>query len=86
MSPYYVQDGLSDPMRRRMDEYGALVKALAARRGAVFVDTQAAFDAALAGRDYTELAGDRVHPTPEGHRVLAGAFLRAIGVNPPSRP
>jgi lysophospholipase L1-like esterase len=79
MSPYYVQDERSDPMRRRMDEYGAIVKSLAARRDVIFVDVQAAFDAALAKRDYTMLAGDRVHPSREGHKVIAAAFLGAVG-------
>jgi lysophospholipase L1-like esterase len=86
MSPYLVDDRMTEPMRRRMDEYGALVKGLAAKHGALFVDTQKAFDAALAARPYTELAGDRVHPTAAGHAVLAGAFLLAIGISPPIRP
>jgi lysophospholipase L1-like esterase len=86
MSPYVVDERTGDPMRRRMDEYGALVKGLAAKLGAAFVDTQAAFDAALAGRDYTELAADRIHPTAAGHTVLAAAFLRAIDFSPPTRP
>jgi lysophospholipase L1-like esterase len=85
LAPYVVQDMRSDPMRRRMDEYGSIVRALAARHGALFVDAQAALDAALSGSDYTELAGDRVHPTPRGHRVLADAFLGAIGVTPRPR-
>jgi lysophospholipase L1-like esterase len=85
ISPFYVQDMRSDPLRRRMDEYGAIVKALAARRGALFVDAQAPLDAALAARDYTDLAGDRVHPTAEGHLILARAFLGAIGIPTPSR-
>lgn len=86
MSPYVVDDRMTEPMRRRMDEYGALVKALAARQRALFVDTQKAFDAALAARPFTELAADRVHPTPAGHTVLAAAFLQAIGFSPPTRP
>jgi lysophospholipase L1-like esterase len=86
MGPYYVQDMRSDPLRRRMDEYGAIVKALAARTGALFVDVQGVLDVALAGRDYTELAGDRVHPTPEGHKIIAAAFLRGVGLSLPPRP
>jgi lysophospholipase L1-like esterase len=86
MGPYYIEDRKTDPMRRRMDEYGALVKGIAAKHGVPFVDTQKAFDAALVGRSYMELAGDRVHPTAAGHKVLAAAFLQAIGLNPPTRP
>jgi lysophospholipase L1-like esterase len=77
MSPFYVQDLRTDPMRARMDEYGAIVRDLSERHGATFVDVQAAIDAALEWTDSTLIAGDRVHPTPEGHRILAQAFLAA---------
>jgi lysophospholipase L1-like esterase len=78
MSPFYVQTLRSDPMRRRMDEYTAIVRDIAGKYRAIFVDVQAAIDAALATTDYASIAGDRVHPTPEGHRVLARAFLRGV--------
>ncbi len=79
MTPYYVQDLRTDPMRRRMDEYGAIVRRLAADHGALLVDTQAALDRALERTEYVALAADRVHPTPAGHAVLARAFLDAVG-------
>jgi lysophospholipase L1-like esterase len=78
MSPFYVQAQRSDPLRRRMDEYGAIARKLAARHAALFVDVQAAFDAALVRLDFTAIAGDRVHPTEEGHRILAHAFLGVL--------
>jgi lysophospholipase L1-like esterase len=78
MSPFYVQDLRSDPMRARMDEYGAIVSDLAKKHGATFVDVQSAIDAALEWTDFTLIARDRVHPTPEGHRILARAFLGAV--------
>lgn len=79
LSPYYVQAARTDPLRSRMDEYGAIAKRVAGRHGAIFVDVQAALDKALASTDYAAIAGDRVHPTPLGHRLLAGALLGAIG-------
>jgi lysophospholipase L1-like esterase len=85
MSPYYVQDMRSDPMRRRMDEYGAIARGIASRHGTLFVDTQAALDDSMAGKDYTDIAGDRVHPTHAGHGVIARAFLRAVGFSPTTR-
>ncbi len=78
MSPFYVQDLRSDPMRARVDEYGAIVSELSRKHGAIFVDAQAAIDAALERAYYSIIAGDRVHPTPEGHRILARAFLGAV--------
>jgi lysophospholipase L1-like esterase len=79
MSPFFVQTLLTDAMRLRMDEYTAIVKTLATKYGVIFVDVQAAFDAALRKMDYSAIADDRVHPTPEGHRILARAFLGAVG-------
>jgi lysophospholipase L1-like esterase len=78
MSPFYVQDLRADAMRRRMDEYTAITRGLAATHGAIFVDVQAAFDGALATMPYASIAGDRIHPTPEGHRILARAFVDAV--------
>jgi lysophospholipase L1-like esterase len=78
MSPYYVQSLRTDPMRRRMDDYTGIVRELAAEHGAIFVDVQAAIDAALAAMDFGAIAGDRVHPTRAGHRILAEAFLGAL--------
>ncbi len=85
MTPYYVQRSRTDPMRRRMDEYGAIVRDLAARHGVVLVDTQAALDRALEQEGYESIAGDRVHPTPAGHAIIARAFLDSIGVSPDCR-
>jgi hypothetical protein len=62
-----------------------VVRDLAARHKALFADTQAAIDSALTRLDYKIVAPDRVHPTEIGHRVLAHAFLRAIGFKPQSR-
>jgi len=85
MTPYYVQSERRDIMRLQMDEYGRVVKDLAARHKALFADTQAAMDSVLARLDYKLIAADRVHPTEIGHSVLAHAFLRAVGFRPQSR-
>lgn len=79
MTPFYVQADRGDPMRARMDDYGAIVARLARRYDAVFVDTQAAFERQLTHEPYDALAADRVHPNAAGHFVLAHAFLGAIG-------
>ena len=78
MTPFYVEPNQSDPMRARMDRYGAAVKDIAARHNTLFVDTQAAFDAVLAHSAPPALAPDRVHPSQTGHMVLARAFLQAV--------
>jgi len=77
-TPFYIEPNRDDAMRRRMDEYGAVVKRLAHKHDAVFVDTQAAFDEVLKHYYAATLAWDRVHPTLTGHMVLARAFLSAL--------
>jgi lysophospholipase L1-like esterase len=85
-TPFYIEPNRSDPMRKRMDEYGEIVKALAARHDAIFVDTQAAFDQVLEYIYPATIAWDRVHPNHIGVAILAKAFLSAVGFDwqPPS--
>jgi lysophospholipase L1-like esterase len=78
MTPFYIEPNRRDAMRAQMDRYGAVVKKLAAKHGAIAVDTQAAFDRVLTGYYPATLAWDRVHPSPVGHMVLARAFLDAV--------
>ncbi len=78
MTPYLIEPDRSDPMRAKMDAYGAVVQDLAGRHGAILVDTQAAFDEVLTKLDPNSLAEDRVHPNLSGHMILARAFLKAI--------
>jgi lysophospholipase L1-like esterase len=77
-TPFFFEPHRADPMRARMDEYGAIVRRLAAKHGATFVDTQAAIDAVLAHVHPMSLAWDRIHPQPVGHMILARAFLGAF--------
>jgi lysophospholipase L1-like esterase len=79
MSPFFIEPNRADPMRAMMDEYGAVVRQLAERYDALFVDTQDALDVAMTHIQPTALAGDRVHPNLTGHMILARAFLEAVG-------
>jgi lysophospholipase L1-like esterase len=79
MSPFFIEPDPKDPMRARMDHYGKIVHKIAAEQNAIFVDTQAAFDAVLKHTDKSALADDRVHPNQVGHAVLARAFLAGVG-------
>jgi lysophospholipase L1-like esterase len=79
MTPFYLESNEQDSMRRTMDEYGAIVKKIAEDTGALFVDTQAAFNEVLKELYAATLAWDRVHPTTAGHVVLARAFLNKVG-------
>jgi len=80
-TPYIIEPNKNEPMRKRMDQYGAVVKKLAKEYKTLFVDTQAAFDDVLAEKMYhpMALAWDRIHPNQPGHMIIAKAFLDAIG-------
>lgn len=78
MTPFYLEPNRADPMRARMDEYGGIVKSLAAQHGTLCVDTQAAFDDVLQSYYPATLSWDRVHPSLTGHMVIARAFLNAL--------
>jgi lysophospholipase L1-like esterase len=79
MTPYIVEPNRREPMRACMDKYGAVIKKLARRHDAIFVDTQAAFDEALKHIHPMSIAWDRIHPNSAGHMILARAFLKGIG-------
>ena len=78
VTPYFIEPNRSDRMRCRMDEYGAVVKAMAAKYNAVLVDAQAGFDHMLESMHPMALAWDRIHPNSSGHALLAKVFLQAI--------
>ncbi len=78
-TPFYVEPNRQDAMRARMDEYSSIVRRLAQKHEAVFVDTQAGFDAAMSYYYPATLAWDRVHPNQTGHMIIARAWLRTMG-------
>ncbi len=78
MSPYFIEPNREEPMRKMMDQYGAVVKQTAEKYDGIFVDVQAAFDDVLEQAHPMVLAGDRVHPGQAGHMVITRAFLKAI--------
>jgi lysophospholipase L1-like esterase len=79
MTPYMIEANRAQAMRAQMDTYGAVVKEIAAERGAVLVDTQAAFEAVLKHTIPDDWADDQIHPNGPGNAVIAQAFLRAVG-------
>ena len=79
MTPFFVEPNKAEPVRAKVDVYGAAVKQIAEKYQAIFVDTQAAFDAVLTHMHPVALALDRIHPTHVGHMILARAFLQALG-------
>ncbi|HLK59562.1 MAG TPA: SGNH/GDSL hydrolase family protein [Chthonomonadaceae bacterium] len=78
MTPFYIEPNPQDAMRAQMDRYGEIVRQLAQKHNTLFVDTQAAFHAALQHYYPATLGWDRVHPNHIGHMILARAFLQAL--------
>ena len=79
LSPFYLMKDKNDKMRIMMDQYGAIVKKLAAEFNAPFIDVQKGYDAMMESIDPVEIAADRIHPDFPGHAMIAGLFLKEIG-------
>lgn len=60
-----------------MDESGAFLQSLAKKYGCQVVDFKSVTQPMLAERNI--ISADRVHPTPEGHHIMAQIFLNDIG-------
>jgi acyl-CoA thioesterase-1 len=60
-----------------LDRKRPIVRALAAEFGATFVPLQEPFEELAARRGIPAVAGDGVHPSPLGHRLIASLWLAA---------
>lgn len=79
MTPYMMEPNRQDPMRARMDEYGAIVKEIAAENHLPCIDLQAAFDEYFQEYHPASINWDRIHPNVAGHCIIARALLNGIG-------
>ncbi len=78
-TPYYMEPNKEDPMRKRMDEYGAICRKLAEKHGCMLVDFQAMYDRYFVHQHSSRIAWDRVHPNQMGATLMAREVLRAWG-------
>ena len=78
MTPYFMEPNRSDPMRARMDQYGAVVKRLAEKYGAILVDLQSAFDDYFRYYHPDSSNWDRIHPDIVGHTLIAREILKQL--------
>ncbi|WP_163194976.1 SGNH/GDSL hydrolase family protein [Clostridium thermarum] len=81
MSPYIIEPNKSDVMRAHIDRYGQIAKEVAEEYGAIFVDTQKAFDDFCKVYYSAALSLDRIHPNTTGHMIIAKAFLSMVEFN-----
>ena len=79
MTRYMMEPNQKDPMRARMDEYGAIVKEIAKENQLPCIDLQAAFDEYFQEYHPASVNWDRIHPNVAGHCIIARALLNGIG-------
>ena len=79
MTPYFMEPNLADPMRKRMDEYSAIIRELAEKYKLVLVDLQAGWDKLFQYMHPCNIAWDRIHPNQTGCMYIAKQFLAAVG-------
>ena len=85
MTPYFIEPNRAEPMRAMMDEFGQVVRELAATHEAILVDTQTPFDEEFETHHPLHFCADCVHPNSRGHALIAHAFLAAIGADVPDK-
>jgi lysophospholipase L1-like esterase len=78
LSPFFAEPRREDAMRALCDQYAGICRELSKKHGAVFVDTQAAFDRYLLCNSSMRMTWDRVHPNLTGHLMIAQAFVDAV--------
>ena len=83
LTPYYMEPNPEDSMRKKMDEYGAVVKKVTAEAELPCIDLQKEFCDYLQYRHSSYLMWDRVHPGWIGSLIIARAFLREVGFDRP---
>jgi lysophospholipase L1-like esterase len=76
--PYFIEADQAEPQLVETRRYCEVVARLAKEFGALHVQSQLAFDRALATTSSQDWAHDRIHPNLPGHAVLAQAFLDVL--------
>ena len=81
ISPFLAEKDHEDPFRKKLSQYQASIDDLGKASNLPVIHLQPAFDWAMLTKPATYWTVDRVHPTPEGHMLIALTILRACGYN-----
>ena len=76
LSPYIIEPLREDAMRKRMDEYVEVCRALAEKHGCRFVDFQKMYEDYCQTRHSSYIAWDRIHPNQIGATIMAKEILK----------
>jgi lysophospholipase L1-like esterase len=79
VSPFLAEKDLEDPFRKRLVHYQDVIDKLGQGFNLPVIHLQPAFDWAMLSKPAAFWTSDRVHPTKEGHMLIALTVLRACG-------
>lgn len=78
IAPFQIKSADEHPMYQMTLEYAKIAREAAEKANVQFFDAQAMFDAKIAGVDAKLYSADAVHPTVNGHVLLADAILHEL--------
>ena len=78
ITPFQVKPADEEPMYKMALAYAEIAKAAAKKAGVHLIDAQAVFDEKLAGAAAKLSSADTVHPTINGHVLLADAIVKLL--------
>lgn len=81
ISPFLGEKDPSDPFRRKLAGYQAVIDELGEECNLPVIHLQPAFDWAMLSKPPEYWTIDRVHPTEIGHMLIALTILRTCGFN-----
>lgn len=76
--PHPTREPYNDAFAREVRSRGDAVRNLAVAYEAIFVELQPIFDAACDNGPAEYWLWDGVHPTPQGHELIARSWLKAV--------
>lgn len=79
VSPFLAEKDLNNPFRRKLSQYQVEIDNIGAEFGIPVVHLQPAFDWAMLSKPGNYWTSDKVHPTREGHMLIALTILRVCG-------
>lgn len=79
VSLFLAEKDRKDPFRQKLFQYQAIVDQLGGEFETTVIHLQRGFDWAMPSRSAAFWSADRVHPTDEGHMLIALTLLRACG-------
>ncbi len=76
VAPFLAENELQDPFLNQLAQYQAVIDDLGVEFNLPVIRLQSAFNQALRIKPYTYWTSDRVHPTEEGHMLIALTILQ----------